>query len=130
MGEALLASGRIDEAIPLAQQAVAMTRYIKARGVEAWALRLLAEITSRRDPPDDGEPEACFRQASAIAEQLGMRPLAAHCHFGLGRLARRAGKREEARAHLTSATASYRDLGMKTWLGRVEAELAALRVSP
>ncbi len=84
-----------------------MTRYIKARGVEAWALRLLAEITSRRDPPYAGEPEAHYRQACAITDQLGMRPLAAHCHLGLGRLYRRIGERGQALAHLTIATEKY-----------------------
>jgi hypothetical protein len=30
----------------------------------------------------------------ALAEELGMRPLIAHCHLGLGKLYQSAGKRE------------------------------------
>jgi hypothetical protein len=41
-----------------------------------------------------------------------MRPLGAHCHFGLGKLYRRLGKREQARARLSSATRMYRAMDM------------------
>lgn len=124
LAEALLAAGRIDEAVPLARQAIEITRYVKARGAEAWALRLLAEATARRDPPDADESSTCYARACAIADELGMRPLAAHCHFGLGRLYRRAGEREQARTHLASAAASYRQLDMRSWLERAETDLA------
>ena len=36
-----------------------------------------------------------------------MRPLVAHCHFGLGKLYQRTGKREQTQEHLTTATAMY-----------------------
>ncbi len=51
-----------------------------------------------------------------------MRPLVAHCHFGLGKLCRRTGRREEARDHLTVATTMYRDMDMPYWLEQAEAE--------
>ena len=51
-----------------------------------------------------------------------MRPLAAHCHLGLGKLYRRAGKRQEAQEHLTTAATMYHEMGMQSWLERVEAE--------
>ena len=38
------------------------------------------------DPPEVEPAEAHYRQALALAEELGMRPLQAHCHLGLGRL--------------------------------------------
>jgi hypothetical protein len=41
-----------------------------------------------------------------------MRPLIAHCHLGLGKLHRRTGKPEQARAHLTTATTMYREMDM------------------
>jgi len=63
---------------------------------QAWALRLLGEIASRSDPPDVEPAEGRDRQALALAAELGMRPLLAHCHFGLGKLYRRTGKRERA----------------------------------
>jgi hypothetical protein len=50
-----------------------------------------------------------------------MRPLAAHCHLGLGKLYCRTGQGEQAREHLTTATAMYRDMGMRFWLEKAEA---------
>jgi len=62
------------------------------------------------------------RQALALAEELGMRPLAAHCHLGLGNLYRRTGQREQARDHLITATTMYREMDMRFWLEQAEAE--------
>ena len=67
--------------------------------------------------------EASYRQAMALADELGMRPLFAHCHIGLGKLCGRTDKRQEARAHLATATAMYREMDMRFWLVQAEAEL-------
>src|SRR5215475_13402924 len=42
-----------------------------------------------------------------LATELGMRPLVAHCHLGLGKLYRRTGKREPAREHVRSKPSSW-----------------------
>jgi hypothetical protein len=55
-----------------------------------------------------------------------MRPLSAHCHLGLGKLARRTGAREQARDHLATARTLLREMGMRFWLEQAEAELSAL----
>jgi hypothetical protein len=55
-----------------------------------------------------------------------MRPLAAHCHFGLGKVYRQMGKREQAQEHLTAATTMYREMGMTFWLEKAEAALVSL----
>jgi hypothetical protein len=52
-----------------------------------------------------------------------MRPLAAHCHLGLGKLYRRTDKREQAREHLATATTMYRQMGMTSWLEKSDAEI-------
>ena len=57
-----------------------------------------------------------------MATQLGMRPLIAHCHLGLGKLYRCTGKRESAHEHLTTATTMYREMDMRFWLEQAEAE--------
>jgi hypothetical protein len=62
----------------------------------------------------------------ALATELGMRPLVAHCHLGLGKLSRGTGKRQEAQEHLTTATAIYREMGMGYWLEKAEVEMEAL----
>ena len=64
--------------------------------------------------------DAAYRQALALAEPRGMRPLVAHCHLGLGKLHRRTGKREQAREHLTTAMTLYREMDMQFWLGQTE----------
>ena len=67
--------------------------------------------------------ETHYRQATALAEELGMRPLVAHCQLGLGQLYRRTGKRDEAREHLITATTMYREMDMRFWLEQAEAEM-------
>jgi hypothetical protein len=62
----------------------------------------------------------------SLAEELGMRPLVAHCHLGLGKLYRRTGKREQAQEHLATATTMYREMDMQFWLEQAEAELREL----
>jgi hypothetical protein len=62
----------------------------------------------------------------ALAEELGMRPLVAHCHLGLAKLYRRTAQREQAREHLTAATTMYREMEMRLWLEQAEAESKAL----
>jgi len=64
-----------------------------------------------------------YREALALAGELGMRPLVAHCHLGLGKLHRRTGNRGLAQEHLTTATAMYREMDMAYWLGQAAAEI-------
>ena len=77
---------------------------------------------TQADPPDVKSAEEHYHQALARANALGMRPLAAHCNFGLGKLHRRIGKRGAAQEHLTTATTMYREMGMAFWLEKAEAE--------
>jgi len=127
LGEAYLLAGRTDEAIELAAGALSFAREYEERGNQTWALRLLGEIASQCGPPHLETAEPHFRQALALAEELGMRPLVAHCHLGLGKLYRRTSKREQAREHLATATTMYREMGMTYWLEKAEAEVTNLR---
>ena len=124
LAESWLFSGRTDEAARLGPQALELARARKSRGQEAWALHILGEIAARRDPP--GHADGHYREALALADELGMRPLVAHCHLGLGKLYRRTGKREQAQEHLTTATTMYREMDMRFWLEQAEAELREL----
>ncbi len=96
------------------------------RGHQAWALRLLGELHSRRDPPDAEKAEDHYGRALALADELGMRPLVAHCHLGLGKLYWRTGNRQQAQEHLTTATTMYREMDMRFWLEQAEAEMGGL----
>ena len=125
-GEAYFLAGDVEEADRLAQQALANSRHRKMRGEEARALWLLGEIAMRRAPPDVAHAEAHYQQALALAEELGMRPLQAHCYRGLGTLYRQTGQLEQARADLSTAIEMYRGMEMMFWLPETEAALAAV----
>ena len=127
LSEAYLLAGREADARAAAQRALGLARQHKERGHEAYTLRLLGEIAAREDPPDIGKAEDHYRQAIALAEELGMRPLIAHCHVSLGKLYRRTGNLEQAKMHLTSATTMMREMEMGVWLERAEPELEDLR---
>src|SRR5206468_3489658 len=113
-----------EEAQTLAEQTLAHARAHKAQGNEAYALRLLGEIAARRTPPDVDQAAAYYHQALALAEALGMRPLQAHCHHGLGTLYAATGQREQARTALSTAIEMYTSMDMTFWLPQAEAALA------
>jgi tetratricopeptide (TPR) repeat protein len=123
-GEAYLRAGEVEEADRLAQRGLANAREYHKRGEEAWALWLLGEIAMHRDPPALALADVHYRQALTLAEELGMRPLQAHCHRGLGTLYAVTGQREPARAALTTAITLYRAMEMTFWLPQAEATLA------
>jgi DNA-binding NtrC family response regulator/predicted ATPase len=124
LGEAQALAGRLEEAHTLAERALALARKDQERGHQAYALHLLGEIAARRDPPEVDKAEALYRQALALAEELGMRPLQAHCHLGLGKLYGKIGRWEEARTQLAAAIELYWAMEMTFWLPGAEAALA------
>ena len=122
LGEAYLLADRLEDALELARRALTFTRERGQRPHEAWALRLLGEVTARRDPPEHADDH--FRDALARARGAGdappRRPLPTSAS------ASSTGARasdEPAREHLTTATTMYREMGMKFWLERAEAAL-------
>ena len=126
LGGAHLLDGRLADATRIAQDGLAAARQRGERGVEGKLLLLLGDIAAHRDRVDAETAEAHYRQALALAEEMGMRPLVAHCHLGLGKLYRRTDKREDAQEHLATATTMYRDMGMTYWLEKAEAEMREL----
>jgi tetratricopeptide (TPR) repeat protein len=116
--------GRGEEAWQHARQALNLARQQKARSNEALALHQLGVVHAHADPPDAAQAEVYYRQALALAEELGMRPLQAHCHRGLGTLYATTGQHEQARAALSAAIELYRSMEMQFWLPQAEATLA------
>jgi tetratricopeptide (TPR) repeat protein len=122
LGRTALLLGRLDEARCLSDCAL---RYSEHQpGFAAHALHLMGDIATHPDLFDPQSGKAHYERAMALAEPLGMRPLVAHCHLGLGKLYQRTGSHERAHDHLTSAATMYREMGMEFWLGQAVAEMA------
>jgi class 3 adenylate cyclase/DNA-binding SARP family transcriptional activator len=121
LGRACLLLGRLDEAKRLGDHAIEFSS--RHSGFAAHALHLLGDIATHPDRLDAQSGEAHYRQALALAEPRGMRPLVAHAHLGLGRLYRRTGKRKQAQAHIATATTMFRDMGMTYWQEQAEAAM-------
>jgi tetratricopeptide (TPR) repeat protein len=123
LSEAYLQAGHVGDAMALGRRALELSRAHKERGWEAYALHLLGNTDMRRNPPEYEEAEVHYRRAQALAVQLHMRPLQAHCHLGLGRLYAQTRRQEQAGAELAAASALYRAMAMTFWLPKAEAAL-------
>jgi tetratricopeptide (TPR) repeat protein len=123
LGQAHLMAGRLEHAYVDADRALALAHGYGEGGSKAYALRLLAEVERRRHPSESEEAERLYRHALAVATELDMRPLVAHCHLGLGQLQRTDGRREAAEHSLTAAETMYRDMDMPFWLERLHQSL-------
>jgi tetratricopeptide (TPR) repeat protein len=126
LGEAYLLADRVEEARNCADRALLLARQRGERGYEAWALRLLGEIAAHREHPDLAAAEAHYGDALALASELGMRPLVANCHLGLGKLCQRGAKQEQVREHLSAATTMFREMGMMISREQTGAEMRQL----
>ena len=124
LSEVCRLTGRGEEAWEHARQTLDLARQHKERANEALALHQLGALHAHADSPNNEQAETYYQQALALAEELGMRPLVAHCHLGLGTLYAQTGRREPARAALATAIALYRAMDMTFWLPQAEATLA------
>ncbi|MGA7786668.1 MAG: hypothetical protein WCA56_00745, partial [Xanthobacteraceae bacterium] len=117
VGRASLLLGRLDKARHLAERAVGTSQH--QPGFAAHALHLLGDLASQPDRFDPENSTAHYREALAVAQKHGMRPLIAHCHLGLGKVSHRIGK-PEGHKHLATAAAMYREMDLGFWLKQVE----------
>jgi tetratricopeptide (TPR) repeat protein len=124
LGEVYLCAGRLDAAHEQAQQALEHARQHTERAYEGRILCLLGAIAAQREPAEIAQAYDYYQQALALAEELGMRPLQAHCHRGLGTLYATTGQREHACIELSIAVEMYRAMEMTFWLPQTEAVLA------
>jgi class 3 adenylate cyclase/tetratricopeptide (TPR) repeat protein len=124
LSEVCRLAGRGDEAWQHAGQALDLARQLKERGNEALALYQLGVVQAHAASLDIAQAEASYQQALALAEALGMRPLVAHCHRGLGTLYATTGQREQARTELAMAIEMYQSMDMTFWLPQTKAVLA------
>jgi tetratricopeptide (TPR) repeat protein len=122
--EAYRLAGCGEEAWQHARQALDLAQQYRERANEALALHQLGIVQAHAAPPDVAQAEAYYQQALALADELGMRPLVAHCHLGLGRLYGQTGRGEQAGTELAAAIALYRAMDMTFWLPQAEGVLA------
>jgi len=121
LGEAVLANETVLNALSFADEA-------EERGFEAWAMLVMGKIKAEAGRSE--EAEEWYRRALQQASNLSMRPLAAHCHEGLGHLHLKSGKNEESRSELVAAIELYRIMDMAFWLPKTESALAEITDSP
>src|SRR5262249_12372914 len=124
---ALLLVRRVDEARALAERLLELYGTHTGRGYQAHAYRLLGETAAYGDPPEVEQADTYYCQALPLAEELGMRPLQAHCHLGLGTLHTKLGRPEQAHVDLSAAIELYRAMEMQFWVPQAQAALAQVR---
>jgi tetratricopeptide (TPR) repeat protein len=127
LGEGYRLADRVGDAAGVAEQGLRLARDHGERAYEARALRLLADLALRSDPPASERAVEQATRALALAEELELRPLAAHCHLTLGQIGAHEGKAESAKRHLGSAAALFREMNMRLWLSEAETDLQRLR---
>jgi DNA-binding NtrC family response regulator/tetratricopeptide (TPR) repeat protein len=125
LADAYLRAGRTRDASQQADRALGLATQRGQRGHEAWIRWLLGEIAAQTHAAGALLVEDHYQRALVLATELGMRPLAAHCHLGLGQWHRRTGDRAKAQEHMGTARTLYREMNMTLWLARVEAEQPA-----
>jgi tetratricopeptide (TPR) repeat protein len=127
LAETYLLAEQLEQARTAGALALDLSRAQQDRGHEAHALRLLADVSSRETSSDVEAAAHLYGQADTIARELGMRPLSARCHLGLGLLRPKNQVREEALRHLSDASRELDEMGMVLWLSPVRAALDRLR---
>src|SRR5262249_30743438 len=112
LAAAYLYTGRQGDASAAAIQALDLSRTRSERGAEAWALRLLGDFHTQYESQNAEQAETHYRQALTLVEELGMHPLQAHCHRGLGTLHAKTSQQAQARTELSTAIVLYRAMDM------------------
>jgi class 3 adenylate cyclase/tetratricopeptide (TPR) repeat protein len=121
---AYMLAGRTDEADALAKRGLQLTAESKDKGSEAWLLAILADLSARRRPFNPAQVESDYGVALALARELKMRPLQAHCHLGMGNLYAQVKNLSRARSELSAAANLYDAMSMPYWLAKARGALA------
>ena len=126
LSEAYMLAGRTGEAEALTQRGLEMSVQTKDKGSQAWLLRVLGDIMASRDSSNAEQAEMTFNQALILAQQLGMRPMQAHCHLGVGQVHLHAKNLVKARSEILEAANLYRQMSMPFWLLKAQKWLDSL----
>jgi hypothetical protein len=124
LSEGYLLSGNFDRSRQTAARGLSLARDRREPGMESWMHCLLGDIACGAHSDRDTAKRS-YRDAMSLAQPLGLRPLIARGHLGLGKLDVRTGNRKDAEEHLTTAVTMYGEMGMTLWLEKAEAEIGA-----
>jgi len=127
LAEVYRSKGQIERAILNAEEALSISRRKGEHGFGAWALYYMAKIQSGETPEQMQQAIQLYGKAIERARDLGMRPLLAHCHLGLGQLYLKKGRSKEAHSELSVALDLYRSIDMSFWVPQVESALAKIK---
>jgi PAS domain S-box-containing protein len=117
--------GKCSEATTLAHRFLKISIESKDKGSEAWIRCLIGDLLTSTDTSTSMESEASYRHALSIALELGMRPLQARCHLGLGQFYACSGNITAAQSEFRSASALYHDISMPYWAQKSDRSLAS-----
>jgi tetratricopeptide (TPR) repeat protein len=111
-GEAYLSAGRLEDAKVYTARAEALARRNSEQAHLAAALKLSGDVMATTDGAAVDAVFETYREAIALAEPRGMRPLLARIQFSLGAFLAGRGFASEAARHLASAAELCRELGI------------------
>jgi transcriptional regulator with AAA-type ATPase domain/tetratricopeptide (TPR) repeat protein len=126
LGDAYGRAGRIDEAVTTGERALHLAHELGQHGQEARTLYLLGNIHGYGAPANASLARDSYQQALVLAQELGMRPLAAECHLALGELAKKAGEGRSAQEQFSTALSMFREMCMQLRLEKAESAVKEL----
>lgn len=112
LASAYARAGRYGEALSSAEEAVERTQTNREFVHHGLALLRFAGIQAERGAAFFDEAESLYREALERARAHRMRPLAAACHEGLGRLHAQRARKSEAQEELRAASALFAEIGL------------------
>jgi len=118
--------GKRREAQTLAEQFLQVSIESNDKGSEAWLRCVIGDLLAGRDSAPSTQSEASYRHALRLALQLGMRPLQARCHRGLGQMYTRCQKASVAQSEFRSARALYHSMFMPYWVAETDRALTSI----
>jgi hypothetical protein len=114
---------RIDATVDAARQTCQAAMLRGEKATVAWLEHLLGDLAMASDPLDASAATGHYLAAATIAGELGMRPLAMECHFGLGAVARREGRENEAKSEFQSALKLAKEMGFSPAANKARQQL-------
>jgi tetratricopeptide (TPR) repeat protein len=124
--EIALGTGRLQEALGLAEQAVNIARKTGSPAAEATARRAWGQVFADLSPPRWDEAQTQFAESLRLFESLPMRPEAAQTHLVWGTACRDREDPTAAREHWETAAALWEGCGITWELERVRALIETL----